>query len=105
MITKFKIFENVSSIPKVGDYILMNLDIFSKTRQTWINALSSIAQIVEVQDDFFYRIKFDIIEGNPEFENGFDKEGCRTFHLSYLKYWSEDKDELEALVSSKKYNL
>lgn len=102
MITKFKIFENLNEQPKVGDYVLLNVNVFPYENEITADLImSKIGKITEIKHNLplnqknTYIIKFNI---DSTF---FDKE----FNISHFKYWSSSKEELEAMIASNKYNL
>ena len=110
MITNFKIFENINFLPKVGDYIIINEDSFLDARKTFKDIISTIGQIIEIKGEHggsntYYVIKFDNDGINPEFGTTFTVDGLKKFYISDIKCWSDTKNELEAYLDSKKYNL
>lgn len=129
MITKFKIFENINKQPKVGDYVIIDADefnYFNDWNENVINFIkSNIGQIQSISSHVqgpndesskvrFY-IKFENVPDNISYSNFknrkprslsvFSEKDIRGFLSNDIKYWSNNKDELEAILQSKKYNL
>jgi len=92
MITKFKIFENINEKPKIGYYVLLDPKQFSYTGyEEYINNIGLITMIHGSGE--IYKI---------EFENIYKQINVR---ITKIKYWSENKEELETLIQAKKYNI
>ena len=94
MITKFKIFENVEETPKTGDYVVI------KIRGTLIPEIGKIKKITN-DPDYPYVIIFD--DDFNEDKYGFDKN--TVVDLSEIEYCSDNKEDLELLLTANKYNL
>jgi hypothetical protein len=122
MITKFKIFENKSKIPKVGDYVVcklnkktLNNDIFSKELDKEVeNFLSNnIGKIKKIKKDILkkvniYKIKYD--DRQVKFKKSWNKYDpfygkIIDVKLDDIVFFSSKKEVVEAYISSKKYNL
>lgn len=118
MITLFKIFESITTPPKIGDYVLIDSNLFHNYYRNelfceYIN--SNIGQVIEIkitQDRFKFNensvvVKFENIPKELSFfgDNFFDRNNNRTCSISTLKCWSSNKEELETLITAKKYNL
>lgn len=96
MITKFKIFENVSYPYKVGDYLL----IIVRSRNVLYNDV--LCQIIEIRNDG--QIEVEILDNR--IENILRKEKFNVVvNKNSIICWSENRDELEAIIKSNKYNL
>ena len=118
MITKFKIFESINILPKVGDYVLIKIDKFgaSKLQDFYSN---NIGQITDfdlhrarfIQGENFYYIKFQNVEKDiiPYFDSKTTYQNIITvykkFSINRFEYWSENKEDLEEIIKEKKYNL
>lgn len=96
MITKFKIFEKInvnlhnlyaftSDAPKNGDYVILFPYMFK----------DKIGQISRIRTHY------------NEIDVDFGGDIGKIFGMSIdsIKYWSENKEELETLLQAKKYNL
>ena len=79
-----KNFESVNRSPKIGDYVILK------------EISSVIGRIIDISKSFTYYIKFI---GNSNITDR------RTFSTDELKYWSENKKELEIYINEQKYNL
>lgn len=105
MITYFKLFEGVDiDKPKVGDYVICNekpLDFLS-------DLIGKVISINNMHSAAHYQVKFNIDNVPNEYITGFidyGEKGVRPMLLSEIVYWSENFEDLEILISSKKYNL
>ena len=95
MITKFKIFENINKgKPKVGDYVICKVadTLESTSFGIYVSThVGKIDNIVKTKYDDFYQV---------EYSNTGNK-----FQEYQILYWSKNKEELEAILASKKYNI
>lgn len=104
MITKFKIFENLSIKPEVGNWVIIDDEVFKYGAKIFYNYIKDkIFQIEWIYTlhggtDKRYQLK---IENFPEELKGIIKD----FRVTDFKYWTNNKDELEELLTAKKYNL
>jgi len=111
MITKFKLFENISTSPKIGDYVIINEVEFSFSSKVFYEFIKS--NIGKIESTYishggtekFYVIRFDLKIIPDLIVTMFNKDGDRSFNFSDLKFWSSNKEELEILINSKKYNI
>ena len=103
MITKYKLFESIYRLPKVGDYIAIEINEdktigghFAKAGWPYYGMKGEIkfAQIIQKLEDAYY-IRFENETHDTYME------------ISYLSnsYWSESKEELEEILQANKYNL
>ena len=113
MIIKFKIFEEINDgKPQVGDYVICEEENFNKNPvKKYVN--ENIGKIIKIHspnsilwflieyDIDFITCGFDI----DKFQLEEDPIGCRNMNRDEIKYWSKDKEELESILSAKKYNL
>jgi len=115
MITKFKLFENINRAPEIGDYVIIDCGSFSgpDDRQLYDLYCNNVGEIIGGNsDEGYYDVKWENV---PEFDeigyrkDYFKKRGplknARQYHISFFVCWSDDKEELEAYLSAKKYNL
>lgn len=118
MITKFKLFETIVMPPKIGDYILLDDELYDTYKQfyKYITSSDGIGQIISVEiekgDTLHHKDKKLIVmfENIPEEltfnkQNFFNKDNTRKFSISSLKCWSDKKEDLVILINSKKFNL
>ena len=111
MITKFKIFENIKSKAKIGDFVVCDPIIRNAELRKFFNIrIGSITEIYK--GNFFgksaiqYDIKFDFSEKDIEFIN--PKIGSNEtirFYETQIKYWSKNREDLEEILAAEKYNL
>ena len=105
-----KKFEEINNVvgPKIGDYVLCNekpnnyndLDIFLS---------NNVGNLIEIINNpvYPYKVTYDNIPNNLK-SGGFIVKNSKFFRLfgkDELKYWSEDKKELEAILAGNKYNI
>ena len=94
MITKFKIFEALNEgKPEIGDYVICNgKNIFLK------NNITKIKEIRQSNNsgDKEYHLRAD------------DKREFSIAQINmknYIEYWSKNREDLESILQSKKYNI
>ena len=98
MITNFKIFENVSILPKIGDYVLIKLDKSAdKNLKDFYN--NHIGRIENLEGGGYTIIFDDYLTYNSK------KFSTSNKSINNFEYWSSNKEELEAIMSARKYNL
>jgi len=87
-----KLFEEVNKLPKVGDWAVASIDVdpvFGPNQKSEI-----YGEVIQVGGK--------LIDDVITISNGNIK---RTAQLSKLKYWSNNKEELDIYIQSNKYNL
>ena len=118
MITRFKIFENLNEgKPDVGDYVICKYKLgdygYGSEKMTNFleNSIGKIVLNMKDKNNFDYLITFDNIPKRilkffrtPYAEDKY-KGSVLWFGLTRIKFWSKDKEELEALIQANKYNL
>jgi hypothetical protein len=87
--------------PKVGDYVIVDVDTTYKIIKNYlddkigiINKLDEIGYLIEFEDSF-----------PDDFWEITNVDRKITVFKREIKYWSENKKELESLLFSNKYNL
>ena len=113
MITQFKIFENLKSELKVGDYVLMRSNASAKELLEFIN--NNIGQVIKINnfEDLRIRVRYNNIPDNviPWFgfaERQFPpsiRTAARIFDINQIVEFAKTKEELELKLAAKKYNL
>jgi hypothetical protein len=108
MITKFKLFENVSQPPKIGDYVIIDYTGFvqaSGDKQLYDFYLNNVGKVIggNNEDHQYQWEKVPIF--TDRFRKDYFKNNIREYHGSWFMCWSDDKEELEAYLTAKKYNL
>ena len=106
MITKFKFYEAVNQgEPEVGDYIIANIDDFGGNIEKIINnnigILINIVEEIDVTSEPFC-VKYPGADFGES--DNFERDNW-WFSESDLVYWSKNKEELEEILATKKYNL
>lgn len=110
MITKFKIFEKLNELPKIGDYVLLNTEEYEDSAKIWREFISiQIGKIIKIKTEHggisdIYEIKFENAPDNIQ-EYFLRSDNTISVRIERFKYWSSDKNELESILNSKKYNL
>jgi len=118
MITRFKIFETVSTQPNLGDYVIIyNARGDSQALDVYNRFVSeNIGEIVDIKDQHnglktpsgqIYIVKFENIPEILSFSktNYFRRNNTSDYTTQNFKYWSDNKGELETLINAEKYNL
>jgi hypothetical protein len=117
MITKFKIFEGIKRQPRRKDYVIVDLS-FPDTRSFPDKVKdfleNNIGQIVDIAARSYlkYKIKYENVPesllGGFIFKRDVDKGTnnaiCVLDEDSFLSY-SKNKEDIELILNSKKYNL
>lgn len=94
MITKFKIFESIHELPKKGDYIIVN------NNKKFYNY---IGQIIKVQYSKFPTI----VQIHANFNGNFKTiaDSYAILDILDISHWSENEEELQIMLDSRKFNL
>ena len=95
MITRFKLFEDVSKLPQVGDWVIFNVAGMGNSRLDAVELI--IGKILKINKDNWFDIKFKLTGAKGSFTH--------FFNIKDFKYWSNNKEELEILLQKDKYNL
>ena len=112
MITKFKIYETLNQdAPEKGDYVIINwgytiLDA-KNTQKLRDHIENSVGKVID------YGITSYLFPQPPDkydayyikYENLPRENKIIQISKQYIKYWSKNKEELELMLASKKYNL
>lgn len=127
MITKFRLFESINKLPEIGDYVAISADALIDLFDTNYDSKDSkdledikklsdfyknnVGKIISYTDDEnYYNIQW---EHTPKLfgmqENWFKQvkklKNSKKHHISWFLCWSDKREELEAYLSAKKYNL
>ena len=117
MITNFKIFEDLfscaSRVPVVGDYVIFQLKDYITHKFKFVKVNADSFPSISLNDMYeFFNINIGEIIKMEESGIGYnigvkyDKDIFEfSLMLSEIRYCSKDKNELESLISAKKYNL
>ena len=92
--------------PKVGDYVLCEEKYTENVTVQYQDVLNFISNNVGVIK-FIRNNDFYVAYNNvpQELTRFFRDENSRRMENSEIKYWSDNKEELEAILASKKYNI
>ena len=113
MITKFKIFESVNiGEPEIGDYVICEEESINNTdvKNYTENNIGKIVDNLFYGGDCNFLVKYNIDFKTTKFRKerfqlDFHPEGCRIMKNEEIEYWSKDKEQLEAILAIKKYNV
>lgn len=89
-----KTFEIVHSYPKEGDYVILDSEQYKIINPNFYNYIQNKIVKVESIDDYNnFNIYIDQL--------------CRTvqFQIAQIKYWSDNEEELQVYIDTKKYNI
>ena len=84
MITNFKLFESIETKPKEGDYVIFN---------HWGETILAKITDIRTPPRAYY------VEWYDHYDHG------STITLDEIIEWSENKEDLEAILQGNKYNL
>jgi len=117
MIINFKIFEHADlKVPKKGCFVICKINHPYLSNSSKINEILSneIGKIVWLDNKYtstnkIYGIKYN----NPSHVYGlakelipyFDSNNVRSFNIDEILHWSIKKEDLEAIINSKKFGL
>ncbi len=114
MITIFKLYEKNQIIPKVGDYVIcsyddcsyedMNMHGYSLDEKTFIR--NKIGKVINIDryNDYPYYVSYDNIPGH--LSNGdIDVEDFIYISRDAVKYWSKNKEDLDIIINTNKFNI
>ena len=93
MITKFKIFEAFDD--KIGYYVILDDPRYSEFLKNNVGVITKV-----YYPGSWFDVKFDNLPKELEI---FLKD--RNFHVDHIKHISKDKETLEAIIQSQKYNI
>ena len=113
MITKFKIYEVVyeptgNDSLKKGNYVICEEPAYPELFNFLNNNIGEVINFSTKQQR--YSIRYEDVPNNlfTYFYKSMRKSGLgghRYFNFSDIKYYSDNKEELELLLQTKKYNL
>jgi hypothetical protein len=103
-----KEFESYKDLPKVGDYVVLDVDKIIDIPSLMDIIGNNVGRITIVYpklntNSYFYNVKY-INTNNKSPFLGVSNEFVE-FSLDDFKFWSSDKLEAEAFLNSMKYNL
>lgn len=113
MITKFRLYEKLNiGVPKVGDYVIIDSRKMFEDDNIVNFTDISIGYIWKSPDSYNYLVKFYNIPKEQklyfqfsDYEEGLKIGNSLLVPQSKIKWWSENKDELQYIIDSKKYNM
>jgi len=103
--------QNINNEPDVGDYVICHKNLQGWTNSYKFNAFinENIGQCVELLSSKKFSIKYEKVP--KEIKHFFIRENenlyahCRHFSKEDIIYYSNDKEDCEVYLASKKYNL
>ena len=111
MITNFKIFETINEQTQIGDYVITyNKDEDDGEDNIWNYLNNSVGKFIDIVDYtkshvIEYTLTDELYKKYSIFPPNKNNTINSNFELKNIKYWSKDKEELETLLTTKKYNL
>ena len=121
MITKFKIFEEIHECDSRNGYIFPGTYIITKIYEDddgWNNYINNqIGKVICSSTDDAYEVKYyvDDFIYDKFFKTEMDKKCIKLEYdkkiiemritQSEIKYWSDNKDDLEIILAANKYNI
>jgi hypothetical protein len=117
MITRFKIFESIGELPKIGDYVIFDSELYKDLNKTfYIFIKSNIGQVVGFREvnrqiggpELTFDVKFENVPEELTFKkkNFFFKDNVRyCCSAGQFKCWSDNKEDLEIYIDVNKYNI
>ena len=97
-----KYFEMNQGSPEIGDYVICETEFDNES----IFTNDNIGKIInyDYNSNFPYAVTYDNIPFNLSNGNYGGNEVI-TFNLTSIKYWSKDRNELEIILKSNKFNI
>jgi len=105
MITKFKIFENKID-PKIGDYVICEEISSSIELKKFID--NNIGYIIDQLSFNRFTVQYNNVPKNLFIffnEQMRSSSKCREMFLTEIQYWSKNKEELENILLTRKFNI
>ena len=102
-----KIYEELNNTkPKIGDYVICK-DYLTEVYNFVLNNIGQIIDIVSNYHGDQYVIKFENIPENIKnwFYNYNNDRNTRSYDENEILYFSNNKEDLEIILQTKKYNL
>ena len=104
-----KQYEDTSIKPKVGDYVLCEEDgdEASDMLNLFIKNNIGVVDTVDINSKYPYVISYENVPKNinDEFKHNYNRQCLRQMKKHEVKYWANNKEELEIKISANKYNL
>ena len=94
-----KLFENYNNTPEEGDYVVANWDKFKDSYQNFL--LHNIGEISHVYGNGEYEVLYDPKSLPAEFNS----DNVFLFPEEQILYWSNNKNDCERYLATKKYNV
>ena len=109
-IKTFELYYDINNYPKIGDYVLINVDFDNRVLTDFINKTIGIVTGVELYSDMGIKdtqhdeveVEYDYIP--PDIDVWFFNKK-RKFKIRRIVEFGETPEELELKIASKKYNL
>jgi len=97
-----KLMNNKKDYPMVGEYILANDESGSQKAKDFVNNNIGLCTGFHRGDSFPFEVEYENL--TPYIEQFFNKNKTN-FNRKEILYWSDNKEELEAILQAKKFNL
>ena len=107
MITNFKIFEN-NKEPQVGDFVICNMGSEQLRNNEPPQMIGEITEIEKARSvyriKFFQKLPLWLTAIDARYASTYIKDTAWFFRISIIQ-WSENREDLEAILDAEKYNL
>lgn len=105
-----KRFENLGNEPKVGDWVIVNTDFGHDNLDKYLHVTPGKLIIISDNPDlpWPYGIEYDINKMPMYIYEEFVMVTDNTYisvGLDEIEYWAPNKEDLEIILKTKKYNL
>ena len=95
MITEFKIFESINEgKPRKDDYVIIKIN----------DIIYEIGKIINYKKNSIYPYLVEFDENFDYYQYGLS-ENYTSVESDEILYWSNNKEDLEIIIKSQKYNL
>ena len=103
MITNFKLFEKINEVgPEIGDWVICKESDSDSEVDTFTS--NNIGKYIRYDYDIQYHYVI-YYEDVPEDLQKYFSFNERNMELSEIQYWSKDKEDLEYIIQTSKFNL
>lgn len=106
-----KTFENITEDSKynIGDYVLIDFRNMITESPAFVNFVeNNIGKVIDI-DGVLIKVQYDNIPDVSHFKNDSDRNPFNNnyvkLHESWIKYASNNKEDIEAYLNANKYNL
>lgn len=105
-----KIYEGYNT-PDVGDYVICDIHIgqfneFKDLKDFVVDHIGVIVSLPKNSDEYNYIVSYINLPTNLDsYVHGARYEPGINFSIDEIKHWSKDRDKLETILSTNKFNI